>query len=286
MLLSKVLTGKYKGTISSTYNVKDAIDISDVATVDAIANQAYTGKAIEPAVVVKVKTNTLGVTALNQGTDYTVSYEYNTQVGTAYALVTGKGVYAGEIAVPFKIVGEMDQTIEVLAAQERDLGNGSRTLNSKPTKIKYATAPETTVTYTSSNPDVVTVDEEGNVKYTGIGEATITIEAKAENGYKAAKKEVKVVVTLAKPSFTPFSKNNAFTLTSSTVKGAEKFEVQSATKKDFSTAKTKTFATTSAGKIRQVKVSAGDKTTYFVRVRAISGTTKSAWSATKTVATK
>ena len=250
-------------------------------TVDAIADQDYTSKAVEPAVVVKKDS-----TVLKKDVDYTVTYDNNVKVGTAYAIVKGIGKYTGTKVVSFNIVGEMDQTIEVLAAQERDLGNGSRTLNSKATKIKFAKAPETEVTYTSSDENVVTVDAEGNVKYTGLGEATITIEAKAENGYKAAKKEVKVVVTLAKPSFTPFSKNNAFTVTSSTVKGAEKFEVEYATKKDFSNSKTKTFTTTSAGKVRQVKVSAGDKKTYYVRVRAISGTTKSAWSATKTVATK
>ena len=270
-------TGKYFEAAYGEYEVVDATDIATVATVAPIATHQYTGKAIEPAVVVTPNT-------LKKGTDYTVSYAYNMQVGTAYAIVTGIGTYAGEIATPFKIVGEMDQTIEVLAAQERDLGNGSRTLNSKNTKIKYTA--ETAVTFESSNPDVVTVDAEGNIKYTGIGEATITIKAAAENGYKAATKEVKVVVGLAKPSFTPFSKNNAFTLTSSTVKGAEKFEVEYATKKDFSNSKTKTFATTSAGKIRQVKVSAADKKTYYVRVRAISGTETSAWSATKTVATK
>ena len=271
-------TGAYDGEVTRTYNI---IKGDAAFTVDAIADQDYTGKAIEPAVVVKK-----GSTTLTKGVDYTVTYENNVKVGTAYVSVKGIGKYTGTQVVAFNIVGEMDQTIEVLAAQERDLGNGTRTLNSKATKVKYTTAPETDVTYTSSDENVVTVDAEGNIKYTGIGEATITIEAKAENGYKAAKKEVKVVVTLAKPSFTPFSRNNAFKLTSSTVKGAEKFEVEYATKKDFSNSKTTTFETTSAGKVRQVKVSAADKKTYYVRVRAISGTTKSAWSGVKTVATK
>ena len=271
-------TGAYDGEVTRTYNI---IKGDAAFTVDAIADQDYTGKAIEPAVVVKK-----GSTTLTKGVDYTVTYENNVKVGTAYVSVKGIGKYTGTQVVAFNIVGEMDQTIEVLAAQERDLGNGTRTLNSKATKVKYTTAPETDVTYTSSDENVVTVDAEGNIKYTGIGEATITIEAKAENGYKAAKKEVKVVVTLAKPSFTPFSRNNAFTLTSSTVRGAEKFEVEYATKKDFSNSKTTTFETTSAGKVRQVKVSAADKKTYYVRVRAISGTTKSAWSRVTTVATK
>lgn len=278
-------TGKYSGMISTTYDVVDAKNLAEYIDVADIADQAYTGNAIEPNVAVTVKAAHPG-TVVTKDKDYKITYMANTEVGTAYAIVSGIGEYAGEVVKTFKIVGEMPQEIVVLEAQERDLGNGTRTLNSKATKIKYTTAPKTAVTYTSSDENVVTVDAEGNLKYTGLGEATITIEAKAENGYKAAKKEIKVVVKLAKPSFTPFSKNNAFTLTSSTVKGAEKFEVQYATKKNFSNAKTKTFTTTTAGKIRQVKVAAADKRTYYVRVRAVSGTTKSAWSGVKTVATK
>lgn len=267
--------------LETSYRIATSLD--KVAVIPAtFADEKYTGSAIEPAVDLKTATQI----PLVKGTDYTVTYSDNVKTGTAVVTIQGIGDYYGTYVRTFKITGEMDQKIEVLAAQERDLGNGSRTLNSKATKIKYTTAPETAVTYTSSDENVVTVDAEGNLKYTGLGEATITIEAKAENGYKAAKKEIKVVVKLAKPSFTPFSKNNAFTLTSSTVKGAEKFEVQYATKKNFSNAKTKTFTTTTAGKIRQVKVAAADKRTYYVRVRAVSGTTKSAWSGVKTVATK
>ena len=270
--------GQYEGTLKTSYNIVGT-DIATQIEVEDIADQTYTGTAVEPAVKVTTKVTKYFV----KDKDYTVTYKNNVEAGVAYAVITGIGDYSGEIVKSFKIVGDMDQTIEVLAAQERDLGNGSRTLNSKATKIKYTA--KTAVTFESSNPDVVTVDAEGNIEYTGIGEATITIKAAAENGYKAATKEVKVVVGLAKPSFTPFSKNNAFTLTSSTVKGAEKFEVQYATKSDFSNKKSKTFTATS-GKVRQVKVSAADKKTYYVRVRAISGTTKSAWSTTKTVATK
>lgn len=270
--------GRYVGKLTTSYQIIGE-DISKSIKIGDIDDQAYTGNAIEPKL--KLTTGTL-----IEGKDYKVTYENNVKVGVAHVTIEGIGEYSGKVVKAFNIVGEMDQTIEVLAAQERDLGNGTRTLNSKATKIKYTTAPETAVTYTSSDENVVTVDAEGNLKYTGLGEATITIEAKAENGYKAVKKEIKVVVKLAKPSFTPFSKNNAFTLTSSTVKGAEKFEVQYATKKNFSNAKTKTFTTTTAGKIRQVKVAAADKTTYYVRVRAVSGTTKSAWSGVKTVATK
>ena len=277
--------GAYTGKLTASYNITGT-DISTVIdSVDKIDDQTYTGAAIEPKVTVNVKTLRPLVT-LRRGIDYTVSYKDNVEVGTASAVITGIGKYSGTVVKTFKIVGQMDQTIEVLAAQARDIQN--RTLNSKATVVKFEAgkAPKTAVTYTSSDENVVKVDETGKITYTGLGEATITVKAAETAEYKAAEATITVKVGLAKPSFTPFSKNNAFTLTSSTVKGAEKFEVEYATKKDFSNSKTKTFATTSAGKIRQVKVSAGDKKTYYVRVRAISGTTKSAWSATKTVATK
>ena len=272
---------QYAGTLVGTVTFGGQ-DISKVITsVAKIADQKYTGSPIEPTLVISS-----GATKLTLGKDYTVTYKNNVESGVATAVITGIGKYSGTVAVTFNIVGQMNQDVQILAAQVRDIQN--RTMNSKATTVKFEAdkAPKTAVTYTSSDENVVKVDETGKITYTGLGEATITVKAAETEKYKAAEVTMTVKVGLAKPSFTPFSKNNAFTLTSSTVKGAEKFEVEYATKKDFSNSKTKTFETTSAGKVRQVKVSAGDKKTYYVRVRAISGTTKSAWSATKTVATK
>jgi len=60
---------------------------------------AYSGRALKPGVVVKVNGKTL-----RNGTDYTVSYKSNKNVGTAKVTVTGKGSYAGTKAATFKIV--------------------------------------------------------------------------------------------------------------------------------------------------------------------------------------
>ena len=274
----------YSGKLTYSYTIVGE-ELSKVVSIDYnIPDQQYTGKEIKPEVKITEKDTAVGT--IKEGRDYQITYVNNIERGRAYAVVEGIGNYSGKYYVPFSIVGQEDQTITVLAAQARDIQN--RTLNSKPTVVKFEAgkAPKTAVTYASSDEDVVKVDETGKITYTGLGEATITIKAAETAEYKAAEATMTVKVGLAKPSFTPFSKNNAFTLTSSTVKGAEKFEVQYATKKDFSNKKSKTFTTTSAGKVRQVTVSASDKKTYYVRVRAISGTTKSAWSTTKTVATK
>lgn len=65
-----------------------------------IANQMYTGSAIEPAFTVKY-----GPVILSEGRDYEVSYSNNTSVGTATIVITGMGSYSGEKRVSFKIVG-------------------------------------------------------------------------------------------------------------------------------------------------------------------------------------
>lgn len=68
------------------------------ATIEAIAEKTYTGKAFEPAPAVK-----LGATTLKAGTDYTLSYKDNEKVGTATVTATGKGNYAGSVSKKFTI---------------------------------------------------------------------------------------------------------------------------------------------------------------------------------------
>ena len=57
---------------------------------------------------------------------------------------------------------------------------------------------KTTLTYSSSNKKVVTVDKNGKVTIKGAGNAVITIKAKATDEYKAATKKVKITINQAK----------------------------------------------------------------------------------------
>ena len=59
----------------------------------------YTGTPIQPTVIVKDASEKV----LTQYTDYTVSYENNTNVGTATVTVAGKGNYTGAVPVEFTI---------------------------------------------------------------------------------------------------------------------------------------------------------------------------------------
>ena len=68
------------------------------AWIEAIADQTYTGSALEPTVTVKD-----GDVTLTLGTDYTVAYENNVETGTATVTVTGTGDYSGTAIATFII---------------------------------------------------------------------------------------------------------------------------------------------------------------------------------------
>ncbi|MBQ2041417.1 MAG: hypothetical protein II482_04645, partial [Lachnospiraceae bacterium] len=68
------------------------------AKIADIPDQTYTGTYVDPAPKV-----TLDGKTLVRGTDYTVSYKNNVNVGTAKAIIEGKGAYTGKITKDFKI---------------------------------------------------------------------------------------------------------------------------------------------------------------------------------------
>ena len=68
------------------------------ATVSAIPAKTYTGKEIRPVPTVKI-----GGTTLKEGTDFTVSYKDNVNVGTAAVTLEGVGAVSGTKTVQFTI---------------------------------------------------------------------------------------------------------------------------------------------------------------------------------------
>ena len=73
--------------------------LEEGAVVGAIADQTWTGSAIEPAITV-----TYGDLVLIEGVDFEVSYANNVEVGTATVTVTGIGNFAGTLSATFDIV--------------------------------------------------------------------------------------------------------------------------------------------------------------------------------------
>ena len=82
-------------TALAAYEAKDIAK----ATVAEIEDQTATGEAITPTPTV-----TLGGATLVKDTDYTLSYDDNTEAGTATVTVTGIGDYFGTQDVTFEIV--------------------------------------------------------------------------------------------------------------------------------------------------------------------------------------
>ncbi len=77
----------YANTLNNGYPIL-RWQLSNNPTVSSIPTQTYTGSAIEPALTV-----TLNNITLTKGTDYTVSYSNNTNVGTTKITITGIGSY-------------------------------------------------------------------------------------------------------------------------------------------------------------------------------------------------
>lgn len=100
----------------------------------------YTGKALEPAPVVK-----LGTRTLLRYRDYTVRYEDNTKVGKATIWISGKGNYAGSVKAQFTIVEVATTQATTEKPTETTTEKATEATTEKPTE---ATTEETTETPT------------------------------------------------------------------------------------------------------------------------------------------
>ena len=269
----KRLTLAFRDYSNYNYIYKDFISLSDYGSVGTIKTQAYTGKAIKPAVKVVVDGKTL-----KNGTDYTVTYKNNTKVGTATAIITGKNGYFGTIKKTFQIKKLIDvSTCKVKLSTTVCTYNGKvRTpsvtvKNANGTILKKGT--HYTVSYASGRKNVgtykVVVKMIGNytgkkILYFKINPVKTTIE-KLTPGTK------KIIVNIAKKS--------------SQVTG---YQVQYSTSKAFTNAATKTISSYNTTKYTLSGLSA--KKTYYVRVRTykkVDGKTYySGWSSYKYTKTK
>ena len=99
-----IITGKgnYTGSVERTFSV-NAASVAE-ASVTGLASQTYTGSPITQA----PSDVSVGGIRLVAGTDYTVSWNNNINVGTASVIITGKGNYTGSVTKTFDIVKAMN----------------------------------------------------------------------------------------------------------------------------------------------------------------------------------
>ena len=169
-------------TGSSTLSIEKMPFVGAVATegitVTDIPAQIYTGSAITPTLTVK---NNANDEALVEGTDYTVTWENNTNTGTATVTLKAAGSkYAGQVSKTFKInAGISSATITLNGVSNLTYTGAAQAPTSFVVKVGDATLVKDThytVSYSNSN--------SGDTNpTTNAGTVTVTFTGVAAEGY-------------------------------------------------------------------------------------------------------
>ena len=154
--------GNYTGTISKTYSIKNDFK---KATISGISTKAFTGKNITQSITVKYNGKTL-----KNGTDYTVSYSSNKNIGTATVKIAGKGSYTGTITKTFKINPAKQEIQKLTAKSKAFFVDWAQKGSATGYEIQYATNSKFTsakkVTITNNKTDKTTISKlSGKKKY-------------------------------------------------------------------------------------------------------------------------
>ena len=154
--------GNYTGSVSKTYSIKNNFK---KATVSGISTKAFTGKNITQSITVKYNGKTL-----KNGTDYTVSYSSNKNIGTATVKITGKGSYTGTITKTFKINPAKQEIQKLTAKSKAFFVDWAQKGSATGYEIQYATNSKFTsakkVTITNNKTDTKTISKlSGKKKY-------------------------------------------------------------------------------------------------------------------------
>ena len=154
--------GNYTGSVSKTFKIKNNFK---KATVSGISTKAFTGKNITQSITVKYNGKTL-----KNGTDYTVSYSSNKNIGTATVKITGKCSYTGTITKTFKINPAKQEIQKLTAKSKAFFVDWAQKGSATGYEIQYATNSKFTsakkVTITNKKTDTKTVSKlSGKKKY-------------------------------------------------------------------------------------------------------------------------
>ena len=167
--------GNYTGS-SKTASFRIVTPSVANATIATIPNQTYTGYAICPSLTV-YSNNGL----LREGTDYTVSYTNNVNIGTATVVITGIGRYSGTKTANFRIKGPTLNAATIAAIPDQ-IYTGSEIKPSLTVTVNNITLISNVDYYASysnnRNAGMATVTITGRGNYTGTRTATFRILAK------------------------------------------------------------------------------------------------------------
>lgn len=160
--------GNYTGSKVFAFGIKGNLEDSDMTSV-TIPSQIYTGSAIEPTAIA-VRFNNV---VLKKGTDYNITFNDNTEVGWAEAVVEGIGNYTGTVTQVFEITKKDLST--VTEADKNFVVSG---IEAGYEYTGFPIVPKTTITY-YNQPLEETVDYEAEYSDNeNIGKASVEITGK------------------------------------------------------------------------------------------------------------
>lgn len=176
----------YLGTATGYFNISNTATGMEIT--GYASSYTYTGNAITPDVIV-----TMNGRVLNRGTDYTVTYSNNTNVGTATMTVTGIGSFSGTKTINYVIEAKnIENCITTAVNNYQYTGNTytpAVTLTDASTGKALTAGTDYTITYSNNtNPGTasITVTALGR-NYTGSKVISFKITSAAVSGLRVSK---------------------------------------------------------------------------------------------------
>ena len=175
----------YVGTANGYFNISNTATGMEIT--GYASSYTYTGNAITPDVVVTMNGRTL-----NRGTDYTVTYSNNTNVGTATMTVTGIGSFSGTKTINYVIEAKnIENCITTAVNNYQYTGNTytpSITLTDSSTGKTLAAGTDYTITYSNNtNPGTASITVTAlSRNYTGSKVISFKITSAAVSGLRVS----------------------------------------------------------------------------------------------------
>lgn len=252
--------GSYAGTITKNFTIikkEDTgediskVNISKAAVTLSQDSYTYDGWEKKPSVTVKLNGKTLRLDK-----DYQIIYSNNIDVGTAKAVIIGKGGYTGNISVYFTIV-KAEQQINSSISCNKTLYKTA--YGAKPFKINVASKSK--LSFISSNPKIADVDKNtGTVTIKGTGVAVVNV----TTGKHFVKVTVKVSPKKQSLKSVKTAKGRKLIIKWAKDKNAAGYQVQISMDKNFKKISKQKNVTRNSYTAARLK--AGKK--YYVRVRS------------------
>lgn len=253
---NNVVGKNYGGTIAWKVS---AADIAECSIKVATGNYVYNGKEHTPQVTIKNNNDTL-----IEDKDYYIDYTNNVNAGTGKIIIRGINNYSGTITKTFTI-NKASNTV-VVSDIKKTVSSSTQTV-----KLSPSAKGNGAFSYTSSNPDKISVNNDGTVKIKAkyIGNVIITVTVQEKGNYASASKKINVTVVPGKTKLSTLrsKKKKKLTITWKKNSYATGYEIYCSTSKTFS----KNVKANTIPKAKTVKITVSglsSKKNYYIKIRA------------------